>query len=274
VAFSVEDFQGLLRLLEQHPEWRAELRRQVLSDELLEMPAILRQLAQAQARTEQRLEALTERVDALAQAQARTEQRLEALTERVDALAQAQARTEQRLEALTERVDALAQAQTRTEQRLAEVAAAVESLSSRVGDLTGDVLELRYWRRAHAYFSRLARRLRVVDSSQLADMLDDAVDSGQITDTERNLVLEADLVLSGKRRDDRADAYFVVEVSRGIGVGDVTRAAERASILSKLGRPAVGVVAGQSINTEAVKAADSYNVWQVLDGRTAAPSEN
>jgi len=39
MPFTVEDFQDLIRLLAQHPEWQAELRLHVLSDELLELPA-------------------------------------------------------------------------------------------------------------------------------------------------------------------------------------------------------------------------------------------
>ena len=85
---------------------------------------IVRQLAQAQLRTEAR-------VEELAQAQLRTEARLDALTARVDTLAyadelaQAQLRTEARLDALTAqvntlalRMEELAQAQLRTEDEL------------------------------------------------------------------------------------------------------------------------------------------------------------
>jgi hypothetical protein len=69
MAFTVRDFADLRRLLGTHPEWRVELRQLVLPDELLTLPASVRELAQAQARTEQR-------VAELAQAQARTEQRV------------------------------------------------------------------------------------------------------------------------------------------------------------------------------------------------------
>ena len=238
MAFTVEDFRDLVRLLEQRPEWRAELRRYVLTDDLLELPSIMRELAQAERRTEERLEEL----------------------------AQAQHGTEQRM-------GELAQAQRGTEQRMGELAAALESLAGRVGRLDGEALELRYWRRAGAYFSRMARKLRVVDSSDLAEMLDQAVDAGRLTDDERDAILAVDLVLSGQRREDRAEAYFVVEISVGIGVADVTRAAERASLLAKMGRPVVPVVAGEWINGEAVSAADSYRVWQVLDGRTVRPGD-
>ena len=208
MAFTVEDFQDLLRLLEQHPEWRVDLRRYVLAGELLELPAVVRELA-----------------------------------EQTRELATAQARA----------------------------GAALEALAGRAGKLEGDLLQLRYERRAHAYFSRLARKLRVVDTSALAEMLDDAVDAGRLTEAEREAVLHADLVLSGQRREDRVEAYFVVEVSVGVGVGDVTRAAERADILAKLGRPAVPVVAGEWINPEAIAAAEAYGVWQVLDGRATPP---
>ena len=43
MSFAVDDCQDLLCLLGQHPEWQAELRRRVLSDELLELPALMRQ---------------------------------------------------------------------------------------------------------------------------------------------------------------------------------------------------------------------------------------
>ena len=55
MAFGVQEFHDLVHLLEQHPEWRAELRRLVLTQELLDLPAIVRELA--------------EQVRALAQAQ-------------------------------------------------------------------------------------------------------------------------------------------------------------------------------------------------------------
>lgn len=70
MSFSVEDFHDLLRLLEARPEWRAELRLVVLTEDLLRLPE---QLAQARLETERsfqelaaRLDTLTARVDGLA----------------------------------------------------------------------------------------------------------------------------------------------------------------------------------------------------------------
>jgi hypothetical protein len=69
MAFTVRDFHDLIGILEQHPEWRADLRRLVLTEELLSLPQIVHDLAEAQQRTEQR-------VEELAEAQRRTEQRI------------------------------------------------------------------------------------------------------------------------------------------------------------------------------------------------------
>lgn len=66
----------LLRALRDSPEDREEIRRAVLSDELLEVPAVVARLAE-------RTDALAERMDALVQAQQGTELRLQRLIEQV-----------------------------------------------------------------------------------------------------------------------------------------------------------------------------------------------
>jgi hypothetical protein len=80
-----------------------------------ELKAIVRELVQAQARTEMRLEAL-------AQAQQRTDDSMEALRGIVRGLAEAQQLTELRVQELT-------QAQQRTELRLVELAGTVQKLA-------------------------------------------------------------------------------------------------------------------------------------------------
>jgi hypothetical protein len=41
MAFTVQEFHDLVALLTQHPEWRAEIRRLVLTEELLALPPIV-----------------------------------------------------------------------------------------------------------------------------------------------------------------------------------------------------------------------------------------
>ena len=49
-----------MRLLAEHPEWKTELRRLLLSEESLALPEIVRELAEVQRRTEERLEVLAD----------------------------------------------------------------------------------------------------------------------------------------------------------------------------------------------------------------------
>src|SRR6266536_1670987 len=129
MSFTVDDFHDLIRLVETRPEWRAELRRLVLTNELLTVPE---QLATLRARSE-------EQFQALAEAQQRTGLQLATLTERVTALAVAQERMGGQLATLTERVTALAAAQERMNSQLATLTEQVASLTRVVHTLTVDV---------------------------------------------------------------------------------------------------------------------------------------
>ncbi len=80
MAFTVTDFEDLTRLLADHPEWQAELRRLILSEDFLALPGIVRELAEAQRE-------LAEAQRELAEAQRRTETQLQALTTRVGGMA-------------------------------------------------------------------------------------------------------------------------------------------------------------------------------------------
>jgi cell division protein FtsB len=205
-------------------------------------------------------------VKALAEAQARIDARLETLTARVDSLAEQMA-------ALTARVDALVEQIAALTARIDEMARGQQMIVGEVGNLRGEVLELRYWRRAPAYFARIARRLRVVDPADFAEALDRAVETHVLTEPEREALLLADIVLTGRRRDDAQDVYLLVEVSSGIGTYDVQRAADRAEVLTKLGRPVIPIVAGDRILPDAVDLAKRAGVWRVLDGQTLPPRE-
>ena len=125
----------------------------VRADDFNELKGIVKELAEAQQRTEQR-------VEDLAETQQRTEQRVEELAEsqqhlveaqqrteqRVEDLAEAQQRTEQRVEDLAKAQQHLAEAQQRTEQRVEELAEsqqhtehALQQLARQMGGLARQV---------------------------------------------------------------------------------------------------------------------------------------
>jgi len=111
------------------------------------------ELADAQKRTEQRVEELAEaqkrteqRVEELAEAQKRTEQRVEELAEaqkrteqRVEELAEAQKKSEERLTRVEIALDKLAQAQKRTEEALTTLTKEHSITRKLVGDLSNTV---------------------------------------------------------------------------------------------------------------------------------------
>ena len=70
MPFTIEEFHDLIRMLDERPEWRSELRRLVLTDELLALPA---QMAELRVHTEQRFQEL-------AAAQRRTEEQVAAVS--------------------------------------------------------------------------------------------------------------------------------------------------------------------------------------------------
>ncbi|MDW8104629.1 MAG: hypothetical protein RMK92_06415 [Armatimonadota bacterium] len=252
MAFGVSDFRDLVSLLEQHPEWRAELRRLLLSDEILTLPEVVRELAEGQKRTD-------EAVRQLIEAQRHTDEQIRQLTARVDDLAQ---RLEQlaadlreiarRLDQLTASVEALTQA--------------VQQVSVDVAKMKGYYLEQRYYQRAPAYFSKVIRRARAISYEDLCQLLDDAMDAGVLTESERDDLVETDVVVHGRKRTDGEEVYLIVEVSWGIGPSDVTRATQRARTFAKLGWRTLPVVAGEWADDDAREAAQRNGAVIVLDG--------
>ena len=251
-------------------------------------------LAAAQGRTDQRLEALaaaqertadqlstltervdrlTERVDTLAIQLIALTARVDALTARVDALTERVDRLTEQMTLLTARVDALTQRVDRLTEQMAALVARVDTLNDKVGELTGWAWEARYRDRAPAYLGRLMRHVRVLPASRLASVLDAAVAGGRLSEADMDEIERADLICSGRRREDGAAAYLVVEVSAGVRLSDVQRAARRAELLARTGTPALAVVAGERFHRDAQEAASELGAWQVSNGKTVDPTE-
>ena len=239
----ITDFHDVVRLLEQHPEWRAELRRLVLTEELLALPD---QIAE-----------LTRQVTRLTEAQARIEERQARIEER-------QARTEE-WQAHTE------EWQTRTEARLDSLTGVVKRLSDDVGTLKGKGLETHYRLHGSPFFGSLLRRPHVLSSEELSDILDPSMDQGSLSSDEALEVRRADLVVRGTRWKDRTLVYLVVEVSWTIDLEDVERAARRSVHLAKTGLSVLPVVAGETVRPGAADRAQELKVWQMTNAALVEP---
>ena len=293
-----EEMEGLRREMREQAGYGPGLDEQVWAalrelaqsharaeERLARVEAVLEALARAQARTEEELrqyreasEARFARIEAaldrLAEAQARTEERVTRLEEAIARLTEAQARTEKRVDELAQaqartekRVDELAQAQARTEQTLQALIAAHQKLEVRVGRMDGELLEIRYERRATAYFGRILRRVRVVEVPELLDTLE-----ARLTPEEIDEVLNLDLLVVGRPRrpgamPEERDVWLAVEISATVDTEDVERAVERAAMLRKAGYAAIPAVAGREATSVAEEAAQGQGVLLVRDGR-------
>ncbi|MEJ5253143.1 MAG: hypothetical protein HPY54_01980 [Chthonomonadetes bacterium] len=301
MAFTLRDFRDLLDLLQQHPEWRVELRRMLLSEELLTLPELVRELTQEVRQQAVHLSQLTQRVEQLTLRIDDLALRLNQLTERVDQLAQKLEQLTLRVDQLTARVDELTQLVIDLTRRMDELTLRVDQLTARVDELTqlvsdltqrvdeltanvqklamsqqrmaDDIAQLKkfyheqkYFTRAHAYFSKLLKRIRALPPEEISAMLDDLEEQGTLTPHEVADLLQADVIVRGRRRDDGQEVYLVVEASWGVGMKDVQRAARRAQTLSKAGLLAVPVVAGEGIDPNAHQSAREMGVTVVLDG--------
>ena len=152
MAFTVEEFRKFLDLIEQHPELREELRRYVLTQELLTLPTEVRDLSRRVDRLEQAVESLTEAVRELVtvvrshdERLSRVEQQVADLRELIRELAELTRRHDTELQEIRallarqdERIARLEEIAARQEERLArldEIAARQEERMARLEEI-------------------------------------------------------------------------------------------------------------------------------------------
>ena len=63
MAFTVQDFEDLVRLLEEKPEWRERMRQLILTRELLQLPDLVRQLIESVQRLSEEFAAYRQLTD-------------------------------------------------------------------------------------------------------------------------------------------------------------------------------------------------------------------
>ena len=233
MAFTVNDLQDLTRLLIERPEWLSEVRRIVLTDELLALP---REVAEAQRRTD-------ERFAELAEIQRRNEEQLAEFRRQTDA------RFAELAEAIRQLTLRFEEAQQRNEDRFA--------------DIRGELLESRYRNKVGTIFGGRLRRPRVVDGGDVWDMLRGRLDEGDI-----RRIVTADLIVRGGLLPPQGEGelWLVVEVSSVIDRNDVARAAEHAALLRKAGLLVVPVAAGERLTQGAMTLSGEFGVALARDG--------
>ena len=246
-----------LRLLRTDPAFRAEVRRLVLTEELLTLPEkveeltrAVRELAEAQRQHSEILRQHSEQIGALVEAQRRTEEILrqhsETLrqhseilrqhSEQIAALIEAQHRTEAQIAALEAQIASLVEVQRRTWEELQRL---VAWQRGEVGRREGERYERQVIRRAPAIFNggQGGSPEQPIVQQRLTQLLAPFWQEGLIAPEDDPLL--ADLIWW------KDEQIVVVEVSLQVDRYDVERAARRAATLRRAGATVMGVVIGE-----------------------------
>ncbi|MFN2569474.1 MAG: hypothetical protein ABR564_07725 [Candidatus Dormibacteria bacterium] len=211
-TMTAADFNRLLELFRSDPSVRDELRRVILTDDLLGLPP--------------RMDRVEDALDRLAAAQERTEQRL-------DALAAAQGRTEESLRAL-------ATAQERTEQRLQDLASIISRIDHRTGRLerlAGGAFEVNLGDRVAAVLASVGLEVRPVSRAEVARYFQRLGAAG--SDLRR---LRSQPDWHGLAQGRRGSALVVAEASVTADDHDAHRLVEWQEIARRYGTPTIPVL--------------------------------
>ena len=282
---TVED---IVRALREHPEWLEEVRRLILTEELLQLPvqfaqlsALVQQLAaQVQRLVEQaerheremaelrrefhehRQEFLQHRQEFLQLRKEFQEHRQEFLQHREEFLQLRKEFQEHRQEFLQHREEFLQHRQEFEEFRR-ETNLRLHRLERDVAELKGSDRERYYRERASAIFGRFLRRVRLVDFSELYEQLDQRE---PLSEEELMEISQLDAVVEGRRKRDGTPVLLAIEASWSLYPDDVERAFTRARIIAKRGYTVYPVVAGKYADEGVIEAANQAGVLVVLDG--------
>jgi hypothetical protein len=239
MAFTVNDFRDLLEILRTMPEWKEALRRELLGEEFLALPGLVRELIRT-------VEAMDKRL-----------YRVEQVTEQMD-------KRLYRVEQVTEQMD---KRLYRVEQDVEVLKTDVAVLKTDVAALKGDALERKYRERPFVYFRRILRKPKVLTDGELDDLLSQAQAEGTLSEAEVEEISRLDAVVRGRRISDGGTIYLAVEISAKIDDRDVARAVQRAKLLEKIPSViAIPVVAGEQLTPEGAEALKQTAAWAVTDG--------
>ncbi len=243
---SQDDF---LRALEENPQWRDAIRRHILTEELLQLPARFHVLTQRVDTLDQKVDVLTQRVDTLDQKVDVLTQRVNTLDQKVDVLTQGMSQVKTDLNTLTARVDnAISTLTARVDNAVNTLTArldnAVNTLTGRVDNALGYNYQLKVERNLrsiagqHLHLRNIAilRSSRPDWSNEFDNLIQEAVDQGLITEEQSYEVWDTDLIFVGTPRGDTTPIYVAAEVSITAGDDDITRAANRADLIAQATR--------------------------------------
>ncbi|MDI1472884.1 MAG: hypothetical protein QMD43_07630 [Thermodesulfovibrio sp.] len=231
--YPIVTFADILRALKSHPEWLEELRKIILTTELLELPKKFDELLK-------RVEKIESDVEILKQDVAILKQDVAILKQDVAVLKQDVAILKQDVEILKKDV---------------------AYLKGEFGRFKGKDFERTIREKYYAYFGKLLRKTKLIQFEEILPILDDAEEKGLITEEQRDSLLRLDIIVKGQIKSTQKPVVLAVEVSYSLYKDDIERAIERAEILAQLLKEEViPTVVSAETQEDAEKLADEKGV--------------
>ena len=251
----------VFQALHEDPELLAEVRRLILTEEVLAMPARLDEVIERQDRTENQLTEVIERQDRtenqlaeVIERQDRTENQLTEVIERQD-------RTENQLTEVIETQNAMLERQDRMETQIGQLRGA--ELERRIVQILPGRLNLMY----ELYRPRVTHGYGVWAgfAEPFMDSVDDAHIASIISDEQLRRIQETDMIVQARRRQDQSHTYIAVEASATIRQSDIVRAKDTADALRAVFEvEAEAVATGYRIRPEDQRRAEEMGVAVVV----------
>ena len=232
----------VIREIRENPEVREEVRRLILTDELLAVPAILARIDERQGRMEERQGRMEDRLDGMDGRQGRLENHLDRMEDRQDRMEETQRQVVQLLTGQAERLDRVEEMQARLVETQAHMAAILGRMEIDLAGIKGSVVESRAQRR----MLELASARLGLHSSEVVvgPMLPTgasqqflyACQQAEASAEQRERLRSTDLIIRARKGTDGASkpVYLAVEVAYSLDDRDIDRVGESMAILRGL----------------------------------------
>ncbi len=300
----VNTFNDILSAMERYPHLREEMRRHILGEELLRLPAVVAELSRmvqtladtverhivatndrldrleaglaelkaGQERLEARQDNTDARLDRMDQCFEQIDGRFEKIDQRFEQIDQRFEKIDQRFEQIDQRFEKIDQRFEQIDQRFERIEVRLNRVEGRLNSIFGSEYERKIARNSSRYLrqhanirnARLLQAVTVPDNPHIPDLMADAVASGAISDDQADELDRADLILLGETTEGHP-TYAVAEVSATIDDHDVDRAGRRAAILRTASDvSATAIVIGAAISDANRQRAGNIGVTIVI----------
>jgi DNA repair exonuclease SbcCD ATPase subunit len=275
--YIIKEFEDLLNLLRERPDYLEKLRMLILTKELLELPVkfeefrrevnqrfdeVDRRFEESDRKFEEFKKEVNQRFDEVDRRFEESDRKFEAFKNEVN---QRFDEIDKKFEEVDKRLEKLEKGQEEMKERQERMEEILKRHEISIQELKGWQLEHKVRTNICAYLGRYIRKCRIKDKSEIADELDEYVERNIISESERDEVLLLDILVIGISKRTNEEVYIAVEVSYKIGDYDVERAIKRMEILKRIyKKEVIAVIIGKEISDKTEMKLKNLNIDFIL----------